>query len=266
MQCQSCHQELVEGAKFCKFCGAKQEVPVPELLNQEEQQDFSYPQTETKTSPKEIPIASDPQKNAAESVQPLVETSSSVQPIQFGGEEQSEEDFTSLKRPYQQEEYTLEQRYEVGSEQKSEAGLSDVDVQEISPVEVQEEVELEAGQNDFLNALREFQEDDTQEERISNDSDVETVKTIPLPEADLKRKSTPISTTASNSQRQEKKFASENVQGRPQETGVLLSAPTKKAHYSKSKISIWSIIWRLFVIFGECAVIACYIWFFVKGK
>ena len=23
MQCQSCHKELVEGAKFCKFCGAK---------------------------------------------------------------------------------------------------------------------------------------------------------------------------------------------------------------------------------------------------
>ena len=91
MQCQSCHKELVEGAKFCKFCGAKQEAPVPELLNQEEQQDFSYPQTETKISPQEIPIASDPQKNAAESVQPLSETSSSVQPIQFGGEEQSEE-------------------------------------------------------------------------------------------------------------------------------------------------------------------------------
>ena len=87
MQCQSCHKELVEGAKFCKFCGAKQEGTVPELLYQGEQQDFSYPQTETKTHHQEIPIAYDSQKNAAESVQPLSETSFSVQPIQFGGEE-----------------------------------------------------------------------------------------------------------------------------------------------------------------------------------
>lgn len=46
MQCQSCHKELAEGAKFCKFCGAKQKVSFSATPNYEEKQEIFPPQAE----------------------------------------------------------------------------------------------------------------------------------------------------------------------------------------------------------------------------
>lgn len=267
MQCQSCHKELIEGAKFCKFCGAKQEVSPLRSQNHEDKQE-AVPllntdlQTKHNNPLQKNPIVYTSPENAVISAEPLVEASPSIQPIQFEEKKQSEDSFTAPLKQNQQESYSDASGRKDAAESENERS----DMQKLNPAVLQEEVGSEAEKNDFLNALREFREVVNPEERIPDNSNVETVRATPSFDAEMKQEFDPRFTAASISQSQEKKHASKTALETPQksvtENVEVHSLPTKKAQYSESKFSAWSIIWRLLIILGECIVITCYIWFF----
>lgn len=87
MQCKSCHKELAEGTKFCKFCGAKQGSSFSATSDDEEKQAAPYSHTESMRREAEIPptvflTPFTPQKSAEEK-EAFEETSEQEQPIKL---------------------------------------------------------------------------------------------------------------------------------------------------------------------------------------